>query len=582
MSFLLDELVKSNILSDEQASLVEAEVSNSGQKEEAVILAQKFVEEDKLFQVKAEALGFVYKKISEESSISLDVLEVVPEETAKVYNFIPLSKDESGLIQIGMTHPEDFKAQEALRFLSREQGFQYEVFLISFTDFHNVLSRYKSAKQEVSQALGELETEMEKEAKAAKRSTAEVEQMAEEAPVARIAAVILRNAVEGKASDIHIEGVRDKVRVRFRQDGILHSSIFLPKDIHPAIVARIKILSSLKIDESRMPQDGRFALNFGGKNIDFRVSTFPTADGESVCLRVLDPEEGLKKLEDLGIYGRNFDLILAAIRKPYGMVLVTGPTGSGKTTTLYSMLRKIMSDEINIMTLEDPIEYMIKGINQSQTKPEIGYTFSSGLRSMMRHDPDVIMVGEIRDHETADLAVHSALTGHVVLSTLHTNDSIGAIPRFSNLGIPTFLISPSLNLVIAQRLVRRLCPHCKEKYRPNEDTLAVLKEELGSLPKDVVAGYQAENDYNDPILYRPKGCPKCNNTGYAGRCGIYEVLEMSQELAKTVATDLSTQKIKEVAENQGLISLRQDGLMKCLKGITSVEEIMTTTKETDE
>lgn len=578
MSFLLEELVKQNLISQDQASIVENESASSSKKDEEVLIAQKFVDEDKLFAAKAEMFGFSLKKI-DPKKLELQVLELLPEDTARYYQLIVLAQRQDGMVEIGMVYPEDLKAQEALRFLSREKNFQYEVYLISLSDFTVALGKYQAAKQDVNKALGALETEIKAETKAAKRTTQEVEQMAEEAPVARVVAVILRNAVEGKASDIHIEGIGDRVRVRFRQDGILHSSLFLPKESHPAVVARIKILANLKIDESRMPQDGRFALRFGEKNIDFRVSTFPTANGESVCLRVLDPEEGLKKLEDLGIEGRNYDLIVEAINKPYGMILVTGPTGSGKTTTLYSVLRKIISEEINIMTLEDPIEYVITDINQSQTKPEIGYTFASGLRSMMRHDPDVIMVGEIRDHETADLAVHSALTGHIVLSTLHTNDSIGAIPRFVNLGIPSFLIPPSLNLVIAQRLVRHVCPDCAERYEPDQDAKQMIKKELGALSAKTIESYKLDCTIEKPLLWKAKGCAKCNNTGYVGRRGIYEMLTMTDSLAHLIATDLSESRIKDEAQKQGMVSLRQDGLLKALKGVTTLEEIMTSTKE---
>ncbi len=580
MSFFVEELVKNNILSADQAGLIDGETRNSSKKEEEIIIDKNFIAEDDLFQKKADILGFNLKKITP-TDVPLKVLEIIPEETAKNYKFIAVREGE-GFIEIGMVYPEDLKAQEALRFLGREKGFSYQIFLISLSNFNNILKRYKGLKQEVSKALGELETEIKEEEKGKKRTSSEIEQMAEEAPIARIVAVIMRNAVEGKASDIHIELVKDKVRVRFRQDGVLHSSLFLPKDVHAAIVARIKILANLKIDESRVPQDGRFALSFGEKKIDFRVSTFPTAEGESVALRVLDPEEGLKTIKDLGLEGIGLKLVEEAIEKPYGMILVTGPTGSGKTTTLYAILKQVMNDEINIMTLEDPIEYVITGVNQSQAKPEIGYTFASGLRSMLRHDPDVIMVGEIRDHETADLAVHSALTGHIVLSTLHTNDAIGAIPRFVNLGIPAFLMAPSLNLVIGQRLIRQLCQFCKEQYSPGEEIKNLYKQEIGALSPEIISGYGANFDINNMKLFRPKGCPKCNNSGYSGRRGIYEVLNITSEIGQIVENNLSEDKIKEAAIKQGMVSMRQDGLLKCLQGSTSVEEVVSTTKETEE
>lgn len=367
-------------------------------------------------------------------------------------------------LQVGMVYPEDFKSQEALKFLARQQNFVYQVFLITSTNFNELLKQYRNLKGEVGTALEELKEEIKKEKGIIK--TEELERLAEEAPISKIVAVILRQALEGDASDIHIEPTKEKLRVRFRFLGTLHSSIILPLKIHPAVIARIKILSNLKIDETRVPQDGRFSTKINGKNIDFRVSTFPTALGEKVALRVLDPSIGFKKFEDLGLRGRNLQAVKEAVIKPYGLILATGPTGSGKTTTLYSILQLLNKEGTNIVTLEDPIEYFLEGVNQSQIKPEIGYDFGTGLRQILRQDPNIIMVGEIRDEETASLVTNAALTGHIVLSTLHTNNSLGVIPRLIDLGVKPYLIPSTLSVAIAQRLVRTLCPECKKRLSP--------------------------------------------------------------------------------------------------------------------
>jgi type IV pilus assembly protein PilB len=576
MTPLLQKLVSLGLLDNDSAESVYNETKGSDKTEEEIILSKKLVEENQLFDAKSQTVGFVYKS-EVGKNIPLRILELIPEDSARHYNLIPLDQ-EGTRVEIGMLYPEDIKAQEVLRFLSIEKGFKYDIALIDFTTFNELLKRYKSLKQEVTKALGDLETEIEQDPKRKDREVkAEAEKISEEAPISRIVAVLLRNAVEGKASDIHIEPTFDKTQVRFRLDGILHTSIILPKKVHPAIVARIKILSNLKIDESRMPQDGRFSLKFSDKRIDFRVSTFPTSEGESVCLRILDPTEGVKKVDELGLIGKPLSLLKNAVKKPYGMILSTGPTGSGKTTTLYAILQSLDRDKVNIMTLEDPVEYVVDGINQSQARPDIGYTFASGLRSILRHDPNVIMVGEIRDHETADLAVHSALTGHLVLSTLHTNNAVGAIPRFINLGVESFLIPSSLNLVIGQRLVRRLCPDCKEKTKPNKEVEDMILKELKSLPESTLQEYGV--NLKDISIYKPKGCEKCGQQGYTGRIGIFEIFEVNDKMSAIITKDVSEDKIKTEAIKEGMILMRQDGFIKVVSGITSIEEVISKTKE---
>jgi type IV pilus assembly protein PilB len=382
---------------------------------------------------------------------------------------------------------------------------------------------------------------------------------------------MLKHAVEGKASDIHIEPTKKELKIRFRIDGILQTSLLLPLNVHPAVIARIKILSSLKIDETRMPQDGRFSTKVGNKDIDFRVSTFPTTLGEKAVLRVLDASEGVKSFEDLGLERRNYEALMKAVKKPFGMILATGPTGSGKTTTLYSVLDLLNQEGVNIITLEDPVEYFVGGISQSQIRPEIGYTFARGLRHILRQDPDIIMVGEIRDEETAALATHAALTGHIVLSTLHTNNTLGVAPRLIDLGVAPFLIPSALSLSIAQRLVRTLCPHCKKKVKPSAEVEKIIMEEIEKLPEQI----KKEIKIPDPIMvYEAQGCKKCGNKGYTGRIALFELLETTRQLGEIILKDPTETKIEQEAVRQGMITMKQDGILKVLDGITSLEEVL--------
>jgi len=384
---------------------------------------------------------------------------------------------------------------------------------------------------------------------------------------------ILQNATELKASDIHIEPMDKNYRVRFRVDGILHVSLLLPEEIGPAIISRIKILANLKIDEKRKPQDGRFRLNNKGKDIDFRVSTLPVIDGEKVVMRILDKEEGLTHIESMGLLGTALDNMQEAIKETYGMVLITGPTGSGKSTTLYALLKILNVEERNIVTLEDPIEYHIEGLNQSQIKPEIGYTFASGLRTILRQDPNVIMVGEIRDGETAELAVHAALTGHLMFSTLHTNTAIGAIPRLIDMGIESFLLSSSLRLVVAQRLVRRICENCKEEKIIPDSVRAKIEQEIKRIPESEIKKYEIDPQAK-VVFYHGKGCDKCNGTGLRGRVAVYEVVPVNEAIKNIIADQKGNEElIVKEREKMGLLTIKQDGILKIIKGLTTIEEI---------
>jgi type IV pilus assembly protein PilB len=509
-------------------------------------------------------------------TIAPNILREVTEEAATFYQFVPIERN-GDVLDIGMISPDDLKSQEALRFISQNKKFKPRIFLVTESDFKNVLKQYRTLKEEVDTALMELEKELATRDSASREDVrggaSALERVMAEAPITKIVAVILRHANEGRASDVHIESGEDRLKIRFRVDGILYTSLILPKAIQPAIVSRIKILASLKIDESRMPQDGRFHSVIEGKKIDFRVSTFPTAFGEKVVLRLLDPDLGVKKFDQLGLDGRNLRVVEAALDRPFGMVLISGPTGSGKSTTLYSILKSLNAEEVNIVSLEDPVEYLVDGVSQSQIRPEINYTFASGLRSILRQDPDIIMVGEIRDSETAELATHAALTGHIVLSTIHTNNAIGVIPRLVDMGVQTFLIPSSLCVAMSQRLARRLCTECKKPAEPAPKIREMLKKEITALPvaaREELAGI----DLTNIQVWQAPGCKFCAQKGTKDRIAIIESLAMTPQLEKIIVDGAVEGLIREEAERQGMLTMRQDGLLKVLRGLISFEELV--------
>lgn len=565
---LIEELVKKGILESKKASELEKEVKTSGKKEEELILEKRIFSEEDLFKLKSEKLGIPLIKVDPEK-IPPEILETIPEETARYYKMVALSQKD-GIYEIGMVWPEDLEAKEALKFLALKKNFDFKVYLITLTNCEKILKQYGILKKEMGKALEELERELKTE-EIKIPTIAELGRIVEEAPISKAVATILRYGIEGEASDIHIEPFGERLRFRFRLLGKLYSSIFLPIKAHPAIVSRIKILSNLRIDETRIPQDGRFSVDYGGRKIDLRVSTFPTAAGEKVAIRILDPKIGLKKFDELGLTGRNYEIVKKAIQKPFGMILATGPTGCGKTTTLYAILQILNQEGVNIVTLEDPIEYFIEGINQSQIRPEIGYTFATGLRQVLRQDPDIIMVGEIRDPETAALAVHAALTGHLVLSTLHTNNVLGVIPRLIHLGVPSFLIPLSLSLVLSQRLVRVLCPNCKKAKKPPKEIRDLILKEIEKIPEDVKNNLKIFQNFQ---IYEAVGCQKCQGKGFIGRIALFEVLEMTRELEEIILKEPSESKILEGAKRQGMLTMRQDGILKVLEGITTIEEVL--------
>lgn len=574
---LLQELFLQGLISEESVNSLEKEFEKSNKKEEDFILEKKIVPEDALFEAKAKILGFPFKKIKSDQ-VPSDILELIPEEASLNYKMVPLAKGEN-LIEIGMVYPEDISAQNALRFLANQERFNYKVYLISKTNLGEILKQRKDISSETKKALEELSREKGEIFDALSKKSPFGAVVEEEAPIIKMVLVILRHAIEGKASDIHIEPSRDKLTIRFRMNGILHSSLFLPLKVHLSIIARIKILSGLKIDENRVPQDGRFSAKINNLDIDFRVSTFPTLYGEKIELRVLDPSTGLKPLEEMGLKGRSLEVVKEAIKKPYGLILSTGPTGSGKTTTQYAILRMLNHDTVNIVTVEDPIEYSIAGVNQSQVKPEIGYTFATGLRQILRQDPNIIMIGEIRDEETAGLVTNAALTGHIVLSTLHTNSSVGVIPRLIDMGVRPFLIPSTLRVVISQKLIRILCPFCKIKTKPTERIKEYMLEKIKSLPASARKDLKIQESIS---IYKSKGCEKCNFSGYSGRTGLFEVLSMSDELAELIQKNPLESAIFKVAQKQGMLTMEQEGVIKVLNGETSIEEIARAVEEREE
>jgi type IV pilus assembly protein PilB len=573
MAELIKKLVERGIVGEDEALSLEEEIRNSNKREEEILIEKNLYPEEALFEIKSELSSFPFKN-KDQREVSLKALEFIPEESAKFYKIIPLNIDQN-VLEVGMVFPEDRKAQEVLNFLSRQNNFTYKVFLISLSGFNEAVKQYRNLKKEFSKALEGLEGEIREEKTKEKKPVFEKKPLSDDAPVIKMVDVILRYAVDGEASDIHIEPFQDKSRVRFRIDGTLHASIFLPAKVHSAIVARIKILSNLKIDETRVPQDGRFSEAVYSREIDFRVSTFPTVLGEKVVMRVLVVGEGVQTLDRLGLQGRNLDVVQEAIKRPYGLIFSTGPTGSGKTTTLYSLLNILNKEKVNIVTLEDPIEYFLKGVNHSQTRPEINYGFAEGLRHILRQDPDVIMVGEARDQETATLTIHAALTGHIVLSSLHTNNAIGVIPRLIDMGVQPFLIPSSLVLAIAQRLAGFLCPDCKKKKKPIPKMMEIISKEVNSLPESEKKGL----DLSFSEVCEAEGCKKCNWRGYKGRIGLFEILSMTDQLSDIIVTGPSEERILKEAQRQGMITLRQDGIIKALKGITSIEEVLRVTEE---
>ena len=503
--------------------------------------------------------------------IPAKVLEYIPQDAAEHYRVVPLSVTD-GVLEVGAVDPTDLEARDALNFISARIGLPYKLFLISEKDFKSVLQMYKGLSGEVTKALSEFDTTLTGEEPLDDQKITEKDDqttIVEDAPVTKVVATILSYASDGRASDIHIEPTAENVRVRFRVDGDLNTSLVLPSKVHSAIVARIKILTNMRLDERRKPQDGRFSTKVGDRKVDFRVSTFPTYYGEKVVMRILDPSKELMTLEGMGFSENNLKLMRDAIKRPYGLILISGPTGSGKSTTLYALLNEVDRVHKNVLSLEDPVEYSMEGVSQSQINPEIDYTFATGLRTTLRQDPDIIMVGEIRDKETAQLAIQAALTGHLVLSTIHTNNAIGVIPRLIDMGVDPYLIAPTLVMAMAQRLVRKLCPG-GGKPIPVEDSIKLMFEkQFSDLPPEFKKNIQFGKE-----VYEIMSTPECLN-GIQGRVPVTEVFEMDKAIEAVILKGATEPEIYKVVRAKGMLTMKEDAIIKAMQRVIPFEEVNT-------
>lgn len=566
---LIQALQTEKLLDDAGANRLKRDALLADEPVESVIWKGRLIDDAKIAQVKSTALKIPYRQV-DPKAIDAKLLQMIPEDTARNYEAVPLSFD-NNLLVIGMVHPDDVKDQDAVKFIARQNRWNLGVYLISYGDWQEVLKLYSPYRAEIAKAVQSLNVKGDGQ----KIVSLEAGAGDQDAPVIRIVADTFREAVGSKASDIHIEPQEKSLRIRFRIDGDLRQAASLPVELAQPIASRIKVVSNLKIDETRIPQDGRFRSKIFERDIDFRVATFPTQIGEKIEIRILDPSSGLKFFDDLPFSDHNRELVKKGLDKPFGMILVTGPTGSGKTTTLYATLQKLNKEDVNIVSLEDPVEYFVAGINQSQVRPEIGYDFASGLRQILRQDPDIIMVGEIRDNETAALGMQAALTGHVVLSTLHTNNAAGVIPRLIDMKVEPFLIPVSVNLIMSQRLLGMLCPDCKAPEEAAPQLQEVIARALAEVPPETKAKYKAPYQ-----IYHAKGCNTCKGHGILGRAQIHEVLLMTPQIEAIVNSGPTIQKITAEARRQGMIPLRSDGVVKALDGMFSLEDVLRETEET--
>ncbi len=568
-----DFLVEEKVLLAKQLEELRQQAEVEHRTVEEVILERGVITPDGLLKSKSKFFNFPAVDLGREN-LQDDVLKLVPLELAQYYQIVPF-KREGNNVWLALVHPENFKAMEAIEVLARSSGWKPVYAITTNESLMQVLRQYSTLMSEVGEALKMTEKDEQKYLQEETKGPIDFEQVIKAAPVSKMVSVILRHAVEQGSSDVHIEPGEADSRVRFRIDGVLHTLLTLPKYIHSAVVSRIKVLANLKIDETRMPQDGRIRLKIMGKVIDFRVSTLPVVGAEKVVMRILDPTTGVRTFEGLGFTGQKLKVLKAAIAKPNGMFLVTGPTGSGKTTSLYAVLNILNHEDVNIITLEDPVEYFLSGVSQSQVNPEVGYTFASGLRSILRQDPDIIMVGEIRDSETAELAIHASLTGHILLSTLHTNDAASAILRLIDMHMEPFLIASTLNVVIGQRLARRLCDHCKEQAELPMELQERIDKELAGLSPEAAA----EIPPKPWKIFKAKGCNQCENTGYRGRVALSEILLNTPNVQKLTVEGAKPYELKAEFKAQGGTSLEQDGYLKVLNGVTSLEEVISVAQD---
>ncbi len=543
-----------------------------------LLMEKKLISEIDLKKLYSYILGIPFVSLEKEM-IANDILHIIPEPIAKKYGIVAFEKEGNNL-KVAMKNPEDL---QTIDFIRKKTGLKIVPCLTSEDNIKIILKQYeKSLKAEFGDIISK-----DSENVSTEDGEDDLEKIAQDLPIVRIVDTLIKHAILQSASDIHIEPAEKEVRVRYRIDGILHDAMTLPKQVAGGLIARIKVLSNLKLDEHRLPQDGRFKIEKEGYKISFRVSILPVFEGEKIVMRLLDETSKGLTLEKMGLTGESLEKVHQNIKRPNGMILVTGPTGSGKTTTLYTMMDILNTAEVNISTVEDPVEYRMPRVNQTQINPKIGMTFAAALRSLLRQDPDIIMVGEIRDGETMQIAIEAAMTGHLVLSTLHTNSASGTLPRLLDMGAEAFLVASTVNVVIAQRLVRKLCNDCKVAYKLEEKEVKNLQEsfemteimEIFKKEPQLKGIVNAKSTWKNIDFFRPKGCEQCSNEGYRGRQGIYEVLAMNEEIGKLITANASADEIENKARQEGMQKMYEDGFIKAALGMTSIEEILRVTKE---
>ena len=567
-------LIGSKSISPQDFKKYSAAADKKKQELEEYLVAERIISEENLYETAASLFQLPFVKVKNQP-IRKDVLFLVPEPLAQHYQIAALDTDGDTILKIITTDPENLQAFE---FLRKKTGKELSVSITTPSNFREIMKQYHKSLQAEFQELTNIEK------RGDGKGEKNLQELAEDLPIIRIVDTMLEYAIFEGASDIHIEPEEAAIDIRYRVDGVLKSVMMLPKTVQPGVIARLKVLSNLKLDEHRLPQDGRFKIQTKDYNIAFRVSIIPTYDGEKIVLRLLNESAQVRSLDQISMQPGPFELLKKNIKKPHGMILVTGPTGSGKTTTLYTILNVLNKPEVNISTIEDPIEYRMPHVNQSQVNPKIGYTFAVGLRALLRQDPNIIMVGEIRDTETAEIAVNAAMTGHLLLSTLHTNDAITAIPRLFDMGIPPFLVGSTTNIIMAQRLVRKICPYCITSYNLDKEALDELMRQfdLKSILSMLIAQgsvTKSVKSFDTLLFYRGKGCKQCNNDGYRGRVGIYEILEISKELANAILKKASPDELTTIARQQEMITMVEEGFLKAKAGITSIEEVLRVTQE---
>lgn len=568
-------LLKAEILSSEKFDNLQEEAKTLGKSIEYYLNEKNIISPLVLYENAAAYYKIPFIDLKNQT-IRKDILFLIPEPIATTHNIIAYDANDKE-IKLAVLDPDDM---EIFEFIKKKTGLSTKISLTTPDNIKETLKQYhKSLKAEFNYLSEEKD-----DGKGATEENKDLKKLAADLPVVRIVDTLLEYSIMEGASDIHIEPEEKNVLVRYRIDGILRNVMVLPKTVQSGIVARIKILANLKVDEHRLPQDGRFKISTNEYKVAFRVSIIPTFDGEKLVLRLLNEKAQVLTLEQLGLQKNPLEVLKSNVKKPHGIILVTGPTGSGKTTTLYTVLNILNTPEVNISTVEDPIEYRMPHVNQSQVNAKIGYTFASGLRAFLRQDPNIIMVGEIRDQETAEIAIQAAMTGHLVLSTIHTNDAAGTMPRLSEMGVPTFLIATTVNIIIAQRLVRKICTNCIQSYNLEPETIKELEKQLNienilkTLEKEKII-IDAKKGLKSMLFYRGKGCKHCNNTGYKGRIGIYEILENSETISALMLKNASAHEINREAVKNGMLAIVEDGFIKARNGITTLEEVLRVTKE---